>query len=107
MPTQPGMLFVLRTVTVPVALTLFGGNAAMAQYAQTPIDITSRITTLAPYSNQIEYHYQTTNVSLTNTFGAKDENLNLIPKALGTLKVLVPEGSSYVMVDGVKYNLVE
>ena len=106
MTTQRCFLVALRTVAVPVALTLFGGNAAMAQFAQTPIDITSRITTLAPYSNRIEYHYQTTNVDLINTVGLKDENLNLIPKALGTLKVLVPDGS-YVIVDGVRYNLLE
>src|SRR5438445_12617111 len=106
MTTQHCFLLALRTVAVPVALALFGGNAAMAQFAQTPIDITSRITTLAPHSNQIEYHYQTTNVSLINTFGLKDENLTVIPKELGTLKVLVPPGS-YVIVDGVKYNLLE
>jgi carbonic anhydrase len=106
MTTQPGLLFVLRTVTVPVALTLFGGNAAMAQFAQSPIDITSRITTLAPYSNRIEYHYQTATLSLINTFGVKDEAGNVIPKALGTLKALVPAGS-YVIVEGVRYNLLE
>jgi len=78
----------------------------MAQFAQTPIDITSKIATLAPYSNRIEYHYQTTNVSLINTFGAKDEAGNVIPKEFGTLKVLAPAGS-YVIVDGVRYNLIE
>ena len=106
MPTKRCFLLVLRTVAVPVTLTLFGGNAAMAQLAQTPIEITSRLTTLAPYSNQIEYHYQTTNVSLVNTFGALDENLNLISKQLGTLKALVPAGS-YVIVGGVRYDLLE
>jgi carbonic anhydrase len=106
MTSQHCFLLALRTVAVPVTLTLFGGNAAMAQFAQTPIEITSRITTLAPHSNQIEYHYQTTDVSLINTFGALDENLNLIPKELGTLKALVPAGS-YVIADGVRYDLVE
>ena len=78
----------------------------MAQFAQTPIDITSRITTLAPYSNRIEYHYQTTTVLLRNTFGQKDEAFNVIPKKLGTLKAFVPDGS-YVIVDNVRYNLLE
>src|SRR5437773_1891036 len=96
----------LRTVAVAVALTLFGGNAAMAQFAQTPIDITSQITTLVPYSNRIEYHYQTATVLLRNTFGQKDEDGNVIPKKLGTLKAFVPDGS-YVIVDNVRYNLLE
>ena len=78
----------------------------MAQFAQTPIDITSRITTLAPYSNRIEYHYQTATVELKNTFGLKDEAGNVIPKKLGTLKAYVPAGS-YVIVDTVRYDLVE
>jgi len=78
----------------------------MAQFAQTPIDITSRITTLAPYSNRIEYHYQTTTVLLRNTFGQKDEANNVIPKKLSTLKAFVPDGS-YVIVDNVRYNLLE
>jgi carbonic anhydrase len=106
MPTQPGLAFVLRTVAVPVALTLFGGNAAMAQFAQSPIDFTARITTLAPNSNRIEYHYQTATLSLINTFGAKDEIGNVIPKKFGTLKALVPAGS-YVIVEGIRYNLLE
>jgi carbonic anhydrase len=106
MTTQRCFLLALRTVAVPVALTLFGGNAAMAQFAQTPIDITSRITTLAPYSNGIEYHYQTATVSLRNTFGAKDELFNVIPKKLGTIKASVPDGS-YVIVEGIRYNLLE
>jgi carbonic anhydrase len=106
MTTQRCFLLALRTVAVPVALTLFGGNAAKAQFAQTPIDITSRITTLAPYSNGIEYHYQTATVLLRNTFGAKDELFNVIPKKLGTIKASVPDGS-YVIVEGIRYNLVE
>src|SRR5262249_29365312 len=84
---------------------LLCGNA-MAQYAQSPIDIRSELTTLAPYSNHIEYHYQTTNVSLVNTYGTKDENNNVIPKEFGTLKAKVPDGS-YIIVDGVRYNLLE
>jgi carbonic anhydrase len=99
-------LLALRTVAVPVTLTLFGGNAAMAQFAQTPIDITSQITTLAPYSNGIEYHYQTATVSLINTFGRKDEANNVIPKKLAGLKALVPPGS-YVIVQGIRYNLLQ
>jgi carbonic anhydrase len=91
---------------VSVALTLFGGNAAMGQFAQSPIDITSRITTLSPHSNRIEYHYQTASLSLISTFGAKDEVGNVITKKLGTLKALVPAGS-YVIVEGITYNLVE
>jgi carbonic anhydrase len=87
-------------------LTLFGGMAAMAQFAQTPIDITSRITTLAPYSNRIEYHYQTATVSLINTFGRKDEANNVIPKKLAGLKALVPAGS-YVIVQCIRYNLLQ
>ena len=83
MTTQPCFFLALRTVAVAVAL--FGGNAAMAQFAQTPIDITSQITTLVPYSNRIEYHYQTATVLLRNTFGQKDEDGNVIPKKLGTL----------------------
>src|SRR5258706_8402593 len=102
MTTQRCFLLALRTVAVQVALTLFGGNAAMAQFAQTPIDITSQITTLAPYSNRIEYHYQTTTVELKNTFGTKDEALNVIPKKLGTIKAQVPDGS-YVIVEGIRY----
>ena len=106
MTPQRCFLLALRTVAVPVTLTLFGGNAAMAQYAQSPIDITSRITTLAPYSNQIEYHYQTATVSLINTFGRKDEANNVIPKKLAGLKALVPAGS-YVIVQGIRYNLLQ
>src|SRR5712672_3322739 len=103
MITQRCFLLALRTVTVPVALTLFGGAAAMAQYAQTPIDITSRITTLAPNTNRIEYHYQTTTVLLRNTFGQKDEDGNLIPKKFGTIKVYLPNRTdNYVIVDGIR-----
>ncbi len=106
MTPQRCFLLALRTVAVPVTLTLFGGNAAMAQFAQTPIDITSQITTLAPYSNGIEYHYQTATVSLINTFGRKDEANNVIPKKLAGLKALVPAGS-YVIVQGIRYNLLQ
>jgi carbonic anhydrase len=106
MTTQRCFLLALRTVAVPLALTLFGGNTVMAQFAQTPIDITSRITTLAPYSNRIEYHYQMATVTLINTFGIKDEALNVIPKKLGTIKALVPAGS-YVIVEGIRYNLLQ
>jgi carbonic anhydrase len=91
---------------VPVTVAWFGGDAAKAQYAQSPIDITSLETTLAPNTNRIEYHYQTTNVSLVNTFGAIDENNNLIPKEFGALKANVPAGS-YIVVDDVKYNLLQ
>lgn len=106
MTPQRCFLLALRTVAVPVTLTLFGGNAAMAQFAQTPIDITSQITTLAPYSNGIEYHYQTATVSLINTFGRKDEANNVIPKKLAGLKALVPPGS-YVIVEGIRYDLLQ
>jgi carbonic anhydrase len=108
MTTQRCFLLALRTVAVPVALTLFGGNAAMAQFAQTPIDITSRITTLAPYSNRIEYHYQTTTVLLRNTFGQKDEDGNLVPKKFGTIKAYLPNRTdNYVLVDGIRYDLLQ
>jgi carbonic anhydrase len=101
-------LLALRTVAVPVGLTLFGGNAAMAQFAQTPIDITSHITTLAPYSNRIEYHYQTTTVTIKNTYGQKDEDLNVIPKKYGTIKVYTPNRTdNYVIVDGIRYDLLQ
>ena len=106
MTPQRCFLLALRTVAVPVTLTLFGGNAAMAQFAQTPIDITSQITTLAPYSNGIEYHYQTATVSLINTFGRKDEANNVIPKKLAGLKAIVPPGS-YVIVEGIRYDLLQ
>jgi carbonic anhydrase len=78
----------------------------MAQFAQSPIDITPHNTTLAPNTNRIEYHYQPAAVSLVNTFGARDEGGNLIPKKLGVLKALVPPGS-YIIVDGLRYNLLE
>jgi hypothetical protein len=106
MTTQRCFLLALRNVAVPVALTLFGGNTAMAQFAQTPINITSQITTLAPYSNRIEYHYQTATVELKNTFGTKDEDDNVIPKKFGTIKAFVPAGS-YIIVEGIRYNLLQ
>jgi len=89
-----------------MALALFGGNAAMAQFAQTPVNISSSKTTVAPYANKIRYHYQPTTVTLVNTFGAKDENGVVIPKEFATLKANVPPGS-YVIVDGVSYNLLQ
>ena len=80
----------------------------MAQYAQTPIDITSRITTLAPYTNRIEYHYQTTTVTLRNTFGQTDEDNNVIPKKYGTIKASLPNRTdNYVIVDGIRYDLLQ
>ena len=80
----------------------------MAQFAQTPVDITSRITTLAPYTNQIEYHYQTTTVALKNTFGQVDEDNNLIPKKYGTIKAFLPNRTdNYVIVEGIRYDLLQ
>jgi carbonic anhydrase len=106
MITSRGFLLALRTIAVPVAFTVFGGSAVMAQSAQSPIDITPHNTILAPNTNRIEYHYQPADVLLVNTFGARDEAGNLIPKKVGVLKALVPTGS-YIIVDGVRYNLLE
>src|ERR1051325_366355 len=104
MNLQPSLRF--GAIALPFILILAGGNAAKAQFAQTPIDLTAPAATLEPLNNRIEFHYQTSNVSLVNTYGAKDEESNVIPKEFGTLKANVPAGS-YVIVDGVKYNLLQ
>ena len=75
---------------------------------QTPIDIKPSVIVRDQNPPSIVFNYGFADVTLTNTFGAKDETSpgRVIAQEWATLKA-TPTGSNYILVDGHQYDLLQ
>lgn len=96
-----------------LSLALVLASAAFAQRAQSPVNFTLENVT-GHSGDHIEFHYESNaTVNMVNTVGTeyklgnRGNNSKVIAEEWGTLKVNVPGNGSYVVVNGVRYNLLQ
>ena len=97
---------ILASAAALAAVVLAATPAAAQQ--QTPIDINRSVVVRDQNPPTIEFHYGFADVTLTNTFGAKDETSpgRVIAQEWATLKA-TPSGTNYILVNGRQYDLLQ